>query len=83
MLGVQRSSVSLTANGLQKAGLIQYSRRKIKILDRKGVEECACECYGVVKREMERSRREGSERSPLKRPPPTELGFTRVWLARA
>ena len=44
MLGVQRSSVSLTANGLQKAGLIQYSRGKIKILDRKCVEECACEC---------------------------------------
>jgi CRP-like cAMP-binding protein len=54
MLGVQRSSVSLTANGLQKAGLIHYSRGKIKILDRKGVEQAACECYAVVKREMDK-----------------------------
>ena len=54
MLGVQRSSVSLTANALQKAGLIQYSRGKIKILDRKGVEQAACECYAVVKREMDK-----------------------------
>jgi CRP-like cAMP-binding protein len=54
MLGVQRSSVSLTANALQKAGLIQYSRGKIKILDRKGIENAACECYAVVKREMDK-----------------------------
>jgi CRP-like cAMP-binding protein len=52
MLGVQRSSVSLTAHALQKAGLIKYSRGKITILDRKGVEECACECYDVVTAEM-------------------------------
>ena len=54
MLGVQRSSVSLTANALQKAGLIQYSRGRIKILDRDGVEDAACECYAVVKREMDK-----------------------------
>jgi CRP-like cAMP-binding protein len=54
MLGVQRSSVSLTANALQKAGLIQYSRGKIKILDRKRVEQSACECYGAVRREMDK-----------------------------
>ena len=48
MLGVQRSSVSLTAHALQKSGLIKYSRGKIKILDRQGVEDCACECYEVV-----------------------------------
>ena len=54
MLGVQRSSVSLTANTLQKSGLIQYSRGKIKILDRKAVENAACECYAVVRREMDK-----------------------------
>ena len=54
MLGVQRSSVSLTANALQKAGLIQYSRGRINILDRKGVEQAACECYAVVRREMDK-----------------------------
>ena len=54
MLGVQRSSVSFTANALQKAGLIRYSRGRIQILDRKGVEQAACECYAVVKREMDK-----------------------------
>jgi CRP-like cAMP-binding protein len=54
MLGVQRSSVSFTANALQKTGLIQYSRGRIQILDRKGVEQAACECYAVVKREMDK-----------------------------
>jgi CRP-like cAMP-binding protein len=49
MLGVQRSSVSLCAHTLQKTGLIQYARGKIKIQDRKGLEECACECYAVTR----------------------------------
>jgi CRP-like cAMP-binding protein len=49
MLGVQRSSVSLSAHALQKSGLIHYSRGKIKIVDRKGIEECACECYSVIR----------------------------------
>jgi CRP-like cAMP-binding protein len=52
MLGVQRSSVSLTSHALQKAGLIRYSRGRINILNRKGIEECACECYEVVTREL-------------------------------
>ena len=37
MLGVRRTSVSLCAHALQKTGLIQYSRGKIKILDRDGL----------------------------------------------
>jgi hypothetical protein len=49
MLGVQRSSVSLCAHTLQKTGLIQYARGKIKIRNRKGLEECACECYSVTR----------------------------------
>jgi CRP-like cAMP-binding protein len=49
MLGVQRTSVSLCAHTLQKSGLIQYARGKIKILDRKGLEECACECYAAIR----------------------------------
>jgi len=49
MLGVQRSSVSLCAHTLQKSGLIQYACGKIKIRDRKGLEECACECYSVIR----------------------------------
>jgi CRP-like cAMP-binding protein len=53
MLGVQRSSVSLCAHTLQKSGLIEYRRGKIKIVDRKGLEECACECYSVIRERID------------------------------
>jgi CRP-like cAMP-binding protein len=53
MLGVQRNSVSLVAHTLQKAGFIQYSRGKIKILDREAIEESACECYSVIREKMD------------------------------
>ncbi|HLL27451.1 MAG TPA: Crp/Fnr family transcriptional regulator [Xanthobacteraceae bacterium] len=53
MLGVRRSSVSVAAHELQHAGLITYSRGRIQILDREGMEECACECYGAVRKFME------------------------------
>jgi hypothetical protein len=39
---------------LQKAGLISYSRGRIKVLDRKGLEQRVCECYAVVKVEYDR-----------------------------
>ena len=45
MLGVRRSGVTLTASTLQRAGMIRYTRGKINILDRKALEETACECY--------------------------------------
>ena len=53
MLGVQRSSVSLCAHTLQELGLIQYSRGKIKILDRKGIQDCACECYAMIREQID------------------------------
>jgi len=53
MLGVQRSSVSLIAYTLQNAEFIQYSRGMIKILDRKGIEKAACECYSVIRKKMD------------------------------
>jgi CRP-like cAMP-binding protein len=53
MLGVRRTSVSLVAHTLQKAGLIQYSRGKIKILDRTAIEESACECYAVIREKID------------------------------
>ena len=53
MLGVQRSSVSLCAHALQKSGLIEYQRGKIKIVDRKGLEECARECYSVIRERID------------------------------
>ena len=53
MLGVQRSSVSQCAHTLQKTGTIQYSRGRIKILDRPGLEECACECYAAIREHID------------------------------
>lgn len=49
MLGVQRNAVSLCAHKLQESGLITYSRGSIKILDRDGLEDSACECYRVIR----------------------------------
>jgi CRP-like cAMP-binding protein len=49
MLGVQRNSVSLAAHALQNSGLINYHRGEIKILDRSGLKESACECYEVIR----------------------------------
>jgi CRP-like cAMP-binding protein len=54
MLGVRREGITEAAGKLQAAGLIQYFRGRIKILDRHGLEARACECYGVVKRESDR-----------------------------
>jgi CRP-like cAMP-binding protein len=54
MLGVRREGVTEGALKLQKAGLIRYSRGHITVLDRAGLEERACECYVVVKREYDR-----------------------------
>lgn len=49
MLGVRRTSVSLVANTLQQAGFIRYSRGRIRILNLKGLQETACECYRTIK----------------------------------
>jgi CRP-like cAMP-binding protein len=54
MLGVRRPTVSLVASTLQKAGLIQYSRGKVAVVDRPGLESAACECYAVTRKELER-----------------------------
>ncbi|WP_245602821.1 Crp/Fnr family transcriptional regulator [Gloeothece verrucosa] len=54
MLGVRRASVSLVAATIQKAGLIQYRRGQMTIIDRDGLESICCECYGIVKAEFER-----------------------------
>lgn len=54
MLGVRREGVTEAAGHLQKDGLIQYSRGHIIVLDRPALEARVCECYAVVKREMDR-----------------------------
>jgi CRP-like cAMP-binding protein len=54
MLGVRREGVTEAAGKLQAAGLINYSRGHITVLDRVKLEKRVCECYAVVKREMDR-----------------------------
>lgn len=54
ILGVRRESVTAVAGKLQEAGLIQYARGHLAVLDRPGLERHACECYSVVKREYDR-----------------------------
>ena len=54
MLGVRREGVTEAAGQLQRAGLIEYSRGHIKILNRPGLEKRVCECYQVVKTEFDR-----------------------------
>ncbi|HEY0337317.1 MAG TPA: Crp/Fnr family transcriptional regulator [Burkholderiales bacterium] len=54
MLGVRREGVTEAAGKLQESGAIRYSRGHITILDRAKLEQCTCECYGVVKREFDR-----------------------------
>ena len=54
MLGVRREGVTEAACRLQKAGLIDYHRGHITVLDRQGLETQVCECYQVVKTEFDR-----------------------------
>jgi len=54
MLGVRREGITHAAHRLQEMGAISYVRGRIRILDRKALEEHVCECYGVVKEEHDR-----------------------------
>ena len=54
MLGVRREGVTEAAGKLQDAGLIHYSRGRITVVDRPGLERKTCECYAVVKKEFDR-----------------------------
>lgn len=54
MLGVRRPSVTEVLQALQKQGLIRYSRGKIEVRDRQGLEAASCECYRAIKQAYDR-----------------------------
>lgn len=54
MLGSRRSTVTVAAGGLQRDGMIDYSRGKVKITNRPALEAKACECYGIVRATYDR-----------------------------
>jgi CRP-like cAMP-binding protein len=54
MLSVRRTSVTVVASPLQKAGLIKYTRGRIRVMDGDGLEKRSCECYETVKAHYER-----------------------------
>jgi CRP-like cAMP-binding protein len=54
MLGSRRATVTLSAGVLQAAGLIRYQRGHVRIRDRQGLEDVSCECYAVIKDELDR-----------------------------
>jgi CRP-like cAMP-binding protein len=53
MLGVQRTSIGLIANSMQRAGIIRYSRGRIEVMDFERMKRSACECYWIVNAEYE------------------------------
>lgn len=52
MMGSPRTSVTAIAGNLQRAGLIRYSRGKVRIIDQPGLEAASCECYRIVREEI-------------------------------
>ena len=54
MIGSRRAALGLVAGTLQEEGLIRYHRGEISILDRQGLEKSTCECYHIMRDELER-----------------------------
>ena len=71
MLGSRRATVTLSAGLLQAAGLIRYHRGHVTIVDREGLEGVACECYKVIRDELDRVVDRASARGREAQPTPT------------
>jgi len=61
MLGTRRSSVTIAARILQKAGLIDYRRGEVEILNKKKLQESSCECYEIIQQQIEKWRSESQK----------------------
>lgn len=83
MLGVRREGVTGAAQWLQREGLIHYSRGNIRVLDRCGLEQHSCECYGVVDRAYEQLRNGSSAWPPSADAPLRMASSAGSWMARA
>jgi CRP-like cAMP-binding protein len=64
MLGVRRPGVTIAAGILQRAGLIHYSRGRMAVTDRPGLEAASCECYHTVRHEFARLLGPGAAKPP-------------------
>jgi len=65
MLGVRRATVTVAAGALQEAGLVRYTRGRIDVLDRAGLERTSCECYAIVRAQYDRLLDGTARPSPL------------------
>lgn len=74
MLGVRRATVTEIAGTLQERGLIDYSRGRITVTDRAGLEAASCVCYRVIAAEFDRLLEDGHMSSPLDDIPVSEDG---------
>ena len=78
MLGVRRASVTDTLSALQERRLVEVGRARITVLDRAGLEEVVCECYGIVRSASDRLLFGKESRSPLDDVPTSRDGFSIV-----
>ena len=79
MLGVRREGITEAAGRLQQAGVIRYRRGHIAVLDRTGLEGRSCECYGVVKAEIDRLLTDFPRGDPFRATSPDPEGRSATW----
>ncbi len=65
ILGVRREGITEAAGNLQNEGIISYRRGHISVINKSGLEKHACECYGVVRKELKRLLSDDTEEKPL------------------